>query len=162
MSPHLRGGGHWFWCRSRWRRRDTLSAQYLVNQRLDSYKLFMDIKFGHNKNWMQIRFWWPWPKFQAKATEKLKIYSGGTSLFTENTVTSCFKIRDLDLKATHVRWAGTAWSFRPVSNIKASMNYFQRFRRYSLLKYLTKVNTVMTATAMYFCTGKLCTFVQAS
>ena len=39
---------YWFWRRSRWhrrrRRRDTfLSAQYIANQSLDSYQIFLDI-----------------------------------------------------------------------------------------------------------------------
>ena len=45
MFPHLRGGVHNypFWCGSHWHQCHTfLSAQYLVNQWLDSYQIFMD------------------------------------------------------------------------------------------------------------------------
>ena len=65
---------HWHWCQHRC---DTfLSAQYLVNQRLHSYQIYMDIQLGHNEE--LIRFWWPWLNFEGHSSKKkLKICSGG-------------------------------------------------------------------------------------
>ena len=50
-------GSSWCWhWHQRWHRRHTfLSAQYLVNQWLDFYQIFMNIYFGHNKE--LFRFW---------------------------------------------------------------------------------------------------------
>ena len=55
MSPHLRWGGHCFWCRSRWRRRwrhTFLSVSYLVSQWFDSYQIWMNI--WDIKNWLDF------------------------------------------------------------------------------------------------------------
>ena len=48
VFPPTVSGTYWFWCRSNWRRRQQrhhtfLSAQYLVNQWLDSYQICLDI-----------------------------------------------------------------------------------------------------------------------
>ena len=70
-----------------------LSAQYLVNQWLDSYQIFMDIHLRHSKkkqqqknkqkkNWLD--FGDPDLIFKVIAVEKLKIRGWGTSLFSEN------------------------------------------------------------------------------
>ena len=48
----------------------------------------MNFDLGWNEE--LIRFWWPWPNCQGHSIEKLKIHGGGTSVYSENTVTSFF------------------------------------------------------------------------
>ena len=90
MSFNLWDGGHIFWCRSHWcqhwyRCDIFLSAQYLVNQWLDYYRcssMYNDIM----KN--RLDFGDLVLIFKTTAVEKLENNSWGTSVFSENTVTS--------------------------------------------------------------------------
>ena len=77
-----------------------------MNQWLDSYQIL----WIHNGNITKklIRFWCLYLIFKVTAGEKLKIYSWGTSGFSENTVTSsflffCFKVKLPELLLWHRR-----------------------------------------------------------
>ena len=92
--PHLRGGGRLILVRIpsasasarrflflwRQRLRDTfLSAQYLVNQSLDSYQIYLDIYFGHDK--ILIGVGDIDLIFKVTAVEKVKIHDRGDISF---------------------------------------------------------------------------------
>ena len=88
--PSPKGKGTYcFWCGSHWHWywHDTfLSAQYLVNQRLDSHQFSRTYNWDIAKNLLD--FGYLDLIFKITAAEKLKILLGTSSNFSENTVTS--------------------------------------------------------------------------
>ena len=66
-----------------------LSAQYLVYQWLDSFKFSWIYNWDITKNW--IDFGELDLIFKVTAVEKLKIHGWGTSVFSENTISSFFR-----------------------------------------------------------------------
>ena len=83
---------------------DFSSAQYLVNQWLNSHQIFMDIFLEHNKG--LIRFSWPWHNVQGHSSRKTENSVGvGTRLSCLHNIlwtsgwifTKCSWIYSLDI-----------------------------------------------------------------